>query len=231
MTPIHPRPLALLAACLAVLSAPAAAQQKPPAAKKLYCWNQNGQRVCADSLPPEALGEAREEISVASGMRTGQVQRALTAEERAAQAEEEARRRTEAAAEETRRRTDQAMLTSFQNEDELRRVFTERVNLVENSIQTARYNVTSLREGLVTLLRTAGEQELAGRPVPEKLSEDIRERHAQLLYHQLLQRNFEGQRAALDVEIEETLQRYRTLKAGDAPAEGATAALPAAPRR
>ena len=212
MTPIHPRPLALLAACLAVLSAPAAAQQKPPAAKKLYCWNQNGQRVCADSLPPEALGEAREEISVASGMRTGQVQRALTAEE-------------------TRRRTDQAMLTSFQNEDELRRVFTERVNLVENSIQTARYNVTSLREGLVTLLRTAGEQELAGRPVPEKLSEDIRERHAQLLYHQLLQRNFEGQRAALDVEIEETLQRYRTLKAGDAPAEGATAALPAAPRR
>lgn len=227
MTPIHPRPPASWAAGLLLVPLVAAAQQKVPAAKKLYCWNQDGQRICADALPPEAVTAEREEISVASGLRTGQVQRALTPEERAAQAEEEARRRTEAAAEETRRRTDQAMLTSFQNEDELRRVFAERVTLVENSIKTARYNITSLREGLVTLLRTAGEHELGGRKVPDKLAGDIRERHAQLLYNQALQRSFERQRAALDVEIEQTLQRYRALKSGQAPDAGATAAAPA----
>lgn len=203
-------------ACLALVPALANAQQKPASTKKLYCWDQNGQRVCADSLPPEALGVARDEISVNSGMRTGQVQRALTDEERAAQADDEAARRTEKLAADTRRRTDQALLSTFQTEDELRRVFTERTTLVENSIQTSRYNVTSLREGLVTLLRTAGERELGGKPVPDKLADDIRQRHAQLLYNESLQRSFERQRETLDAEIADTLERYRALKAADA---------------
>ena len=222
--------LAMLAAGL-ILPALAFAQDKPAANKKLYCWNKNGQRICADSLPPEALAAAREEISISSGMRTGQVQGALTDEERAAQAEAEAQRRTEALALETRRRTDQAMLTSFQSEEELRRVFAERVNLVDNSIQTARYNVASLREGLVTLLRTAGERELGGNPVPDKLAEDIRIRHAQLLFHTLLQGSFERQRAELDVEIDEIMRRYRELKANDAPGARVAADLPPAPRQ
>lgn len=214
-TPLRLAALALLAS----LATPGAAQDKP-ANKKLYCWNQNGQRTCADSLPPEAMSAAREEISIRSGMRTGEVQRALTDEERALQAEEEARRRTEALALETRRRTDQAMLTTFQNEDELRRVFAERVNLVDNSIKTARYNVSSLRDGLVVLLQTAGQRELAAKPVPDEVAENIRQRHAHLVYNTLLQRSFERQRAALDVEIEDILARYRTLK-GEEPAQAA----------
>jgi len=222
---------AVLVALSAGLLLPAAAQDKGAAKKKLYCWTQNGQRTCSDSLPPEAMAAAREEINVASGMRTGSVQRALTDEERAAQAEAEARRRTEALAAETRRLTDQAMLTSFQTEDELRRVFTERIGLVDNSIATARYNVASLREGLVTLLRTAGERELAGRPVPEKIATDIRVRHAQLRYHSALQGSFERQRAELDVEIEQTLGRYRELKANDSPGTRAALDLPPARRQ
>jgi hypothetical protein len=228
----HRSALALLAVGLVLPALPAAAQEEKESSKKLYCWTENGQRKCADSLPPEAMAAAREEISVSSGMRTGEVQRALTEEERAAQAAAEAQRRSEALAEETRRRTEQALLTSFQSEDELRRVFAERVNLVDNSIQTARFNVTSLREGLVTLLRTAGERELGGKPVPDKLAGDIRTRHSQLLYHTALQASFERQRAELDVEIDEILLRYRELKAGDVPG-GRTAAidLPPAPKQ
>jgi len=217
VTPNLPK-LAIVLVALCAL--PGHAQQRnAPAAgnKKLYCWDQNGQRVCADALPAEAMQNAREEISMRSGMRTGQVQRALTDEERAGQAEEEARRRTEALAEETRRRTDQAILTLFQDEDELKRVFTERVTLVDNSIGTARYNVASLRDGLVVLLRTAGERELSGKPVPDKLADDIRQRHQQLLYHKYLQRSFEQQRVALTQEIDETLQRYRELRGADQP--------------
>ena len=221
MTPVNTTMLgSVLVALAAGLALPVAAQDKGGTGKKLYCWTQNGQRTCADSLPPEAMAAAREEISVSSGMRTGEVQRALTDEERAAQAEAEALRRT-----------DQAMLTSFQTEDELRRVFTERVGLVDNSIATARYNVTSLREGLVTLLRVAGERELSGRPVPEKTATDIRVRHAQLRYHAALERSFERQRAELDVEIEDILQRFRVLKANDAPGARAALNLPPAPRQ
>ncbi|MBD9369865.1 hypothetical protein [Xanthomonas sp. XNM01] len=216
----------LAIALLALSVLPAGAQQRkapPTANKKLYCWDQNGQRVCADALPAEAMQGAREEISVRSGLRTAEVQRALTDEERAAQAEEEALRRTEALAAETRRQTDQAMLASFDDEDELKRVFAERITLVDNSIATARYNVASLREGLVTLLRTAGERELGGKPVPDKLAGDIRQRHQQLLYHKHLQRSFETQRASLDQEIDDTLQRYRELRA---PRTGAATQAP-----
>ncbi len=225
--PHYTGPLALIAA-LALSPAPAMAQKGKAAAanKKLYCWNQDGQRVCADALPAHLAGAAREEINARSGLRTGEVQRAMTPEERAARAEEEARLKVEALAEETRRRTEQALLVTFQDEDDLRRVFTERVTLVDNSIQTARYNVASLREGLVTLLRTAAERELSGKPVPDKLATDIRRRHAQLLYHQQLQRSFERQRTSLDEEIETTLQRFRALRATPA---GRGNAAPVAP--
>lgn len=215
--PHYTGPMALIAA-LALSPVPAMAQKGAAQAggKKLYCWDEAGQRVCADTLPAHLAGVAREEISARSGMRTAEVQRALTDEERAALAEEEARQRSQALAEETRRRTEQALLVTFQDEDDLRRVFNDRVTLVDNSVQTARYNVASLRDGLVTLLRTAAERELSGKPVAEKLAADIRQRHTQLLYHQLLQRSFERQRTSLDEEIETTLQRYRALKSAPA---------------
>ena len=81
---IPPTMLGLLAAGILLPTAALAQANKDAAPKKLYCWNENGQRKCADSLPPEAMAAAREEINVRSGMRTGEVQRALTDEERAA---------------------------------------------------------------------------------------------------------------------------------------------------
>ena len=101
----------------------------------------------------------------------------------------------------------------------------------KRAIATARYNVVSLREGLVTLLRVAGERELSGKPVPEKTATDIRVRHAQLLYHTALQASFERQRAELDVEIEQIMQRYRDLKASDAPGARVALDLPPAPKQ
>ena len=50
------------------------------AQKKVYCWNEGGQRVCSDALPPGKENLARDEISARSGLRTGQVQRALSEE-------------------------------------------------------------------------------------------------------------------------------------------------------
>ena len=50
--------------------APTALAQKSKVdapAKKLYCWNENGQRVCSDALPADAVNVARDEISAASG--------------------------------------------------------------------------------------------------------------------------------------------------------------------
>lgn len=191
----------------------AMAQGKTPVAKKLYCWNENGQRVCSDALPPEAVNQARQEISMSSGMQTGEVQRALTDEERATAAVQAAQREADQAAEETRRRTDRAMLMSYRSEEDLRRVFNERTAIVDNNVRTARYNVASLREGLVSLLQTAGDRELSGQPVTGEMTQNIRNRHTDLLRQMQLQASFERQRLELDDEIVDILRRYREMKA------------------
>lgn len=215
------RKLLLLAALCAALAPSAMAQKAPAPAKKLYCWNENGQRICSDALPAEALNRAREEISVRSGLRTGGVDRAMSEEERALAASDEQQRQVDQAAADTRQRTEQALLASYRSEEELRRVFNERTGIVDNSIRTARYNVTSLREGLVSLLRTASDQELAGKPVAPKIADSIAGRHRELQRQRLLQASFEKQRVELDAEIAEILRRYRELKGMQAAPVGA----------
>lgn len=210
---------------VALLSAGAMAQADKDPPKKLYCWNENGQRVCSDALPAEAVGRAREEINARSGMRTAEVGRALSADERAQAEADHAQFQLDLAAQETRRRTEQAMLLSYRTEEELRRVFNERITIVDNNIKTARYNVVSLRDGLVTLLQVAGDRELSGKPVPAASTESIRARHNDLVRQRALQGSFERQRVELDQEIADIMLRYREMKGLATPAGTASAAL------
>lgn len=202
------------------LSLAVAAQAPKPgtstAQKKLYCWDQGGQRICSDTLPPEAVNAARDEFSARSGLRRGQVDRALTEEEKAEASLQLARQQVEAAAMQTRRQTEQALLSSFNSETELRRVFDERVSLSDNNVQTARYNVTSLRQGLASLLGQAAERELQGQPVKDADAEAIVQRKRELNSQMRLLGIFEHQRQELDGEISQTLTRYRELKAAEA---------------
>lgn len=217
--------------CAAMLVALGATAQTAPSKKKLYCWNDaHGVRTCSDSLPPDAVNRAREEFNASSGTRTGGVGQAMDADQRAAAQAAAMQAQFDALAEQTRKRTEQAMLLSYPTEDQLKRVFNERIALMDNSVQTARYNVVSLREGLVSLLQNAGDTELGGKPVPAKRASDILARHADLIRQQALQASFEKQRADLDVEIGETLQRYRQLK-GITPPQPPTSAPAASPAR
>ncbi len=214
---------------LAALAVPALAQNKPSdPGKKLYCWDQGGERICSDTLPQDAVNKARDEFNARSGTRSAAVQRALTAEERAEVALTEAQAQVDAAAAETRKRTEQAMLSTYGSEDALRRVFAERTAIVDNNIKTAAYNVTSLREALSSQLQSAGNKELAGQRVADKQAQDIRLRHNELLAQLRLQTAFQQQRVALDAEIAESLARYRELKGIAAPADAATTPAPAA---
>ena len=227
--------LALSAVLLALApTVLAQGKNKPPAPtanKKLFCWEEKGQRVCSDALPADVVNAARDEISATSGLRTGGVARAMSEEERAQAAVAAQQKMIDDAASEMRRRTDAAMLMSYRSEDELRRVFNERTAIVDNNVRTARYNAVSLREGLVSLLQTAGDHELAGRPIPAEMSATIHQRHAELLRTRRLQQSFEAQRAQLDVEITDILQRYRNMKGITAEAAEEAATPPTEPAR
>ena len=68
-------------------------------AQKLYRWvDEDGKVQYSQSLPPEAVDRARRELSARSGMTTGEVDRALSDDERAEAAAEAAIMPTGAAA-------------------------------------------------------------------------------------------------------------------------------------
>jgi hypothetical protein len=202
------------------------------AQKKVYCWNEKGTKVCGDALPAEAADSARTEISARSGLRTGQVARALTQEERisAALAADVARRQGEAEA--MLRRRDVAMVESYVTEADLRRAYGERTELLDESLKASAMGLSNLRLSLLSLLRQAGDRELAGEPVPKPLADSIRNQHDELLRQQQILAEQRKDRAALDAELNEAVARYRILKApANEAASTATPAPAAAPPR
>lgn len=206
-------PAIVVASLLLAFPATLLAQSGGKAAdKKLYCWNEGKERICSDALPADAVNNAREEFNARSGLRNAQVQRALSDEERAAASTVAAQVQLDQMAAQTRQRTEQAMLTTYGDEDALRRVFAERQEVLDNNLKTAQYNVASLRDSLVALLAAAGDRELANAKVGDKPAQAINQRHAQLQSQQRLLASFEQQQQALKIEIESSLQRYRQLK-------------------
>lgn len=198
----HHHHLAGLAAALALLAAgPLAAQTKPSNEKKIYCWNEAGRKVCGDALPADAVDSARTEFSVKSGMATREVGRALTDEERStAELAAEAAHR-QAMAEAVQKRRDLAMVESYMTEDDLRRAYGERTALLDETIKASQLGVSALRLSLLSLLRQAGDMELADAPVTRKLSGSIQRQHAELLrQRQILAAQLEDRRE-LDREL------------------------------
>jgi hypothetical protein len=208
-------PLAL-ALTAALLAAPASAQKAGQ--KKLYCWNEDGRKVCGDALPANAVDSARTEISPKSGLPTGQVGRALTAEERlaaSAQAELDRQKQFKEAAQRMR---EHAMAESYATEADLRRAFNDRIALLDDTIKAAQLSIGGLRQSLISLLRQAGEAELAGKPVPANLTGTIRTQHAELMRQQSLLAVHRQNRGEIDRELDHALQTYRTLKGPKTPA-------------
>ena len=205
--------IAISTALLALVATSAIAAKQPVTkGKKLYCWNEHGHKVCGDALPPEAAESARTEINAKSGLQTGQVARALTAEERAAAASASEQARLAADAQAARLRRDMAMVESYDSEAALRHAYGERINLIESSLKTSQLDEANLRNSLVSLLGQAGDLELSGKPVPAKLVANLQNQHAQLAQLLRIAEQQRQDRKALDGELNDAVARYRTLK-------------------
>lgn len=212
---------ALIALALLGLTATLHAQD----AKKLYCWNEGGRKICGDALPSSAVDAARTEINAKNGIPVARVDRALTPEEQAAAAAQAKAEADRAAAAEAEQRRLMAMVTTFQTEDDLRRAFQARVDLNRDAMKTARMGIDGIRQSLVALLKRAGEAELNRRPVPKKLASDIRMQHGQLLAQQNALATLQRESMTIQAQLQEAVTRYRELK----PQSGATPAATATP--
>lgn len=208
LTTSHRWMLTLLAAALAAaVAAPADAQQKPKE-KKLYCWDEGGRRICSDTLPASAIGRQRTEFDQNTGTAVKRVGRALTDEESARAAIEDETRKIEA----QRQRREMAMVVSYETEDDLKRAFTNRFELVEESLKGSTMALTNLHESLISLLRQANELELQSKPVGKLVREKILNQHSELQALRALKQRQEAERAALNADLQDALSRYRTLK-------------------
>jgi hypothetical protein len=200
--------LAVLAALLAAGAADA--QEK---SKKLYRWvDRDGKVQFSDTLPPEAIDQARTEMSD-SGRVVADVDRALTEEERAAAAiaaAEAARREAEA---EQTRKSEEAMLSSFQTEDELRRSMQERVTLLQQTLAAIEAGIASQRASLTALLQQATDIELAGAQVGAVQAATIRELHDEITKQQQMLVVKQSELEDADENLERLVLRFRELKA------------------
>lgn len=209
------------AGCIVLLLVPALAlAQRGNTERRVHCWEEDGRRICGDALPASAVDAARTEISAATGRRRAEVGRALSAEERA-EAQAEARRVAEQAeAEAAARRRDIAMVESYSTEADLHRAYDNRIQLIEESIKTSQMGVANLRLSLLTQLRQAAETELHGRPVNKPLVDNILGQHGDLIRQQAILEQQQREREELDASLQEALERYRSLTAGNGRGEG-----------
>ena len=207
--------LAVLATLLAAASA--AAQRKD--APKLYRWVDKEGKVHFDqALPPEAVQQARTEFNTETGRTVGTVDRALTPEERAAQAAAaEAAAQAQAVALEQKRRED-IMMASYETEMDLRRAYGERISLLQMSIESTDVSIKSLSENLATILSQASDTELSGRRVLDDRAQAVRGMHAEKGKQLALQAGRRDELTALNAEFARMLARYRELRGAPAAA-------------
>lgn len=220
-----------LAFALALVLASAAFAQDKPTGPKLYRWvDKQGKVHYDDALPPEAVNEARREFSATTGARVGAVDRAPTAEERAAQAKAAADAEAAAASENARKHQEDIMMASYETEMDMRRAYGERIGLLRTTIESTDISIRSLNENLATMLAQASDIELDNRRVLDDRKQMIRDLHAEKLKQEALQRGRRADLQALDAEFARMLQRYRELKgAATAGPHPPAAVAPAAP--
>lgn len=216
---------AFTVALLAFATAASAQDSK----KKLYCWNDNGRKVCGDALPPEAAARARSVINASNGMHTGEIARPLTPEERAAAAVAAGQAQVVSDARTASERRDLAMVESYSTEADLRRAYGERTDLLDTSMKASGLGESNLRLSLASLLDQASDLELSGKPVPQVLVTKLQAQHGDLVKQKRILAQQQRDRAALDGELADAVTRYRTLKQAEAGGTVTTAPAPAAP--
>ena len=199
-------------AALLALAAPLAWAQDA-SKKKLYCWDEGGRKVCGDALPAHAVDSARTEISAKSGLATAQVDRALSADERAAADQAARAARSAAMAADAQKRRDRAMTESYATEEDLRKSFQERIVLLDETVKASQLGIEGRRQTVLSLLRKAGESELNGKPVGSGLAENIRGQHDELLHQQEVLKQQVLERSLADQDLATALERYNALKA------------------
>jgi len=157
-----------------------------PVSAKLYKWvDENGKVHYSDKMPPDQIKNAHQELNE-QGVVKEEVGRALTDEERKAQAailkkkrEEEEKLRLQAEALEKERNK---ILKSYSSADQIKRLKSERVSALKRNIQMAEENLIIQKRNLDDFLKRAADRERSGQVVSDTFLEQIEQLKEQIEY-------------------------------------------------
>ena len=140
---------------------------------KLYKWtDQDGNVHYSDQIPPEAKEYARERVNE-QGVAVERVDRALTPEELAAQKAAADKAIADAKHAEEMRKADEALMNSYASEEDLTRAYSQRLDLLSQTIDARQMEITAREQSLTSLVAQAAEMERGGRPVSDAIKQMI----------------------------------------------------------
>lgn len=196
-----------MAAMALVLSLNAA----PAAAGKIVCWtDDDGKRACGDRVPPKAARKEREVLDDTGRTREVQARERtreeLEAERAAQQLRDELQRRQD-----EQRRYDRYLVQTFGSVEEIERARENRVAMIDGRIGLLEKATADAETSLAQLQEQAQPHIDNQREVPDKLAKQIREFTQALADNQAAIKSLREERAALNRQFDQDVQRYQVL--------------------
>jgi hypothetical protein len=200
------RALPLLALATLALAGPAQAQ-------KIYkCKNDKGELYYSQSYDPVRCAGGGAQMN-SQGVAVRQIDRVKTAEELAADKAAAAERAEADRIAAEKRQVDQVLMMSYANEDELKRVHEQQMQVIDTAVATAKLQLANQQRTLADLLAVAAESERAKKPVPDNIATSIGTVRKQIEDQNAFITRKDGERVSATAEFEAKLARYRELVA------------------
>jgi hypothetical protein len=187
-------------------------------AGKLYKWvDDSGQTRYGDRIPPQYAKKSNETLNK-QGVVVGSKAAAKTREQIAAE-----QQLAETKAEQERKRQEQThkdriLLDTFTNEDEMILTRNGKIQAIEAVIRVTESRTEKIKQRLAQHKLRAANLERAGKAVPQKLQQDIREARRQIQYNSDYISNRRKAQQAIREKFELDINRFRKLKMAEAEA-------------
>ena len=180
-----------------------------PALAKITCCDVDGKRTCGDPAPPQCLDRAKTEFN--KGVAKG-VEAPLTAEQRAAQEAELARKKEEEKKAAEQERRDRALVASYSSEKEIDAARERALADVAKNGEQAR---NRLDAALKKQAKLNQEREFyQKKPMPQQLSGQVKDNEAEIASQKKALEQQDADIAAIKARYEADKERYRKLKSG-----------------
>jgi len=202
----------VLSVVLAFVIAGPAWAAGPTTLHQRYKWTDGeGNLHYSDALPPEAAKYGYEIVNP-QGVVIKHVDRAKTAEERAAAKAEIAKAQAAKDSADARVRNDKQLLAAYPTEDDLKRAQHQQADMMDTNLTSARVSLQSQEKSLAELLGHAAELDSNGKPIPPVLTKKITDMRKQVDEQRTYITRKQKERDDTVAHFDDDLAHYRALK-------------------